>query len=78
MSEETNLTYQCRAGETFDSVSLALYGDERYAYELLAANPKLCRLIVFSGGEILTVPVVEVPDDEAEDDTAPASAPWKE
>lgn len=78
MNEDTNLSYQCKAGETFDSVSLVLYGDERYAYELLAANPKLCRLIAFTGGEILTVPVVEVPDDESEDEMAPASAPWKE
>lgn len=77
MSDESGLTYQCRAGETFDSVSLILYGDERYAYELLAANPTLCRLIVFTGGEELAVPVVEVPEDDAENEMAPATAPWK-
>ena len=27
--------YRCSAGETFDSVALNVYGDEKYACELL-------------------------------------------
>ena len=73
--------YQCVAGETFDSVALIVYGDEKYACEILNANPDLCLTPVFSGGELLDLPVVEIPDvdDEDEDEEQiPTSAPWKE
>lgn len=70
--------YQCSAGETFDRVALALYGDEKYSCELLCANPALCLIPVFTGGEILALPVVEMPEDEDDTERMPASAPWKE
>lgn len=73
-------TYRCSAGETFDSIALTEYGDEKYSCELLCANPALCTIPVFSGGEVLQLPVVEVPDEdeEEEEDYMPAIAPWKE
>lgn len=71
-------TYHCSAGETFDSVALLIYGDEIYACELLNANPKWCRKPIFTGGEILKLPVVEVPETEGDVDEMPAEAPWKE
>jgi len=73
-------TYRCSAGETFDGVALDVYGDESYACELLNANPALCRLPVFMGGEILQLPVVEVAeeDDDDADEYMPATPPWKE
>lgn len=75
----SGLTYRCSAGETFDGVALVEYGDEKYAPELLCANPALCRVSVFSGGEILQLPVVQVPDEEDEEENyMPATAPWKE
>lgn len=71
----SGMTYSCSAGETFDSVALEIYGDEKYAAELLCANPSLCRIPIFVGGETLQLPVVEVPDgDEA---YMPDVAPWK-
>ncbi len=69
------ITYRCSAGETFDSIALRVYGDEKYASELLNANTTLCRIMKFTGGEILTLPVVEVLEDE---DMEPVTAPWKE
>ena len=79
----SGLTHICSAGETFDSVALVEYEDEKYAADLLNANPSLCRITVFSGGEILLLPVVEAPEDEDnadadEDEYMPATAPWKE
>ena len=72
----------CSAKETFDSVALLEYEDEKYACELLNANPELSHIPVFTGGEILNLPVVEMPDTDDEDvdeeDYMPASAPWKE
>lgn len=80
-------TYSCSAGETFDSVANNVYGWERYAAELMCANPALCRKPVFTGGEVLQIPVVtlrewEVISDDAMDisemEAVPANAPWKE
>lgn len=70
--------YKCSAGETFDSVALEVYGDEKYACELLNANPTLCTKPMFTGGEILDLPVVEIPADDSEEAYATATAPWKE
>lgn len=70
--------YHCSAGETFDSVALAVYGDEKYAADLLCANPTLCRVPVFQGGEMVILPVVYVPGDQYAPDKMPDVAPWKE
>lgn len=69
--------YQCVAGETFDSVALCVYGDEKYACEILNANPSLCHITVFTGDELLELPVVELVD-QTDTDVMPAEAPWKE
>ena len=71
-------TYTCSAGETFDSVALEVYEDEKYSCELLNANPSLCRIPIFSGGEVLELPVVEVSEEDEDDEYMPATAPWKE
>lgn len=78
MNDLSGYEYKCSAGETFDSISLALYDDERYASELMAVNPSLCRVCVFAGEEILDLPIVALPDEEQENEYAPATAPWKE
>lgn len=69
--------YQCVAGETFDIVALAVYGDEKYACELLCANPLLSFIPRFTGGEILDLPVVEITPNET-GKYMPETAPWKE
>ena len=69
--------YKCKAGETFDSVALTVYGDEQYACELLNANPLLCLTAVFAGGEELDLPVVAIPE-KTPGTNMPVTAPWKE
>lgn len=69
--------YSCRAGESFDLVALNVYGDEKYAPELICANPKCAHLMYFAGGEKLNLPVVEVREDNSETEYASAVAPWK-
>ena len=68
--------YSCSGGESFDSIAFDVYGDEKYAAELLCANPELCRKVRFSGGEELYVPVIELPEDE--EAALPETAPWEE
>lgn len=70
--------YRCSAGDTFDRVALSVYGDEKYSCELLCANPEFCTKPVFTGGETLYLPVVEIQDPMSEEDYMPAIAPWKE
>lgn len=69
--------YICSAGESFDSVALSVYGNEAFAAELLNANPELCGKMIFEGGEILRLPVVEVVTNDSGMETAPTVAPWK-
>ncbi len=78
MAEWSGYVYQCSAGETFDIVALQIYDDEKYACDLMNANPHLATTSVFDGTEELLLPVVEVDEDEQENEYAPASAPWKE
>lgn len=70
--------YICAAGEAFDLVSLKVYGDERYATDLMQANPEHCQNMIFKGGERLILPAIEI--EETEDDAennVPLSAPWR-
>lgn len=77
MSELSGYVYRCSAGETFDSIALAIYDDEKYAADLMNANPGFVHKTVFSGDEVIALPVVEKPDGE-ESSNAPSVAPWKE
>ena len=70
--------YKCSGGETWDSVALDIYGDEKYAAELLNANPSLCLIPIFCGGEILTLPDIDLPENQDEPERMPDQAPWKE
>ena len=70
--------FQCVAGETWDSVALVVYGNERYAAELLNANPQLCFIPMFNGGELLDMPVINVVPSSKTMRYIPETAPWKE
>ncbi|MDO4620040.1 MAG: LysM domain-containing protein [Lachnospiraceae bacterium] len=70
--------YICSAGETFDGIALEIYGDEKYACDLLCMNPDYCLMTVFKGGEELMLPVVEIVDESKNDGIMPETAPWKE
>ena len=72
--EKSGYSYLCSAGETFDSIALAVYEDESRAAELLCMNPEYGDTAEFSGGEALLLPVVETLDDET---SAAQIAPWK-
>lgn len=74
--EMSGFVYTCSAGETFDSMARDVYGDERYACNVMCANPEYSTTLVFSGGEMLYLPVVEIV--KAEEAALPQSAPWRE
>ena len=71
--------YKCSAGETFDSIALDVYDDEKFAAELMSVNPEQCDKLVFDGGEELRLPLIEFLDDDEDDvDVTTDKAPWKE
>ena len=77
MAELSGLVYHCSAGETFDTVALNVYGHERHAADLMNANPGLVLKTVFTGGEVLALPVVETISTHTENVYTPATAPWR-
>lgn len=69
--------YHASAGETFDSVALEVYGDEKFAAELLQANVEHAGKLIFSGGEALALPTLTVQTEEDSGEQI-GTAPWKE
>lgn len=77
MSVMSGYVYRCSAGETFDSIALSVYGNEKYAADLMNANPGFVNKHAFVGNEVMELPVVEKADAE-EGTYSPSVAPWKE
>ncbi|MBQ6960875.1 MAG: tail protein X [Clostridia bacterium] len=73
----SGLQVNCAANDSFDSLALAIYGDEKYAADLMNANPALCGMTVFNGGEKVLLPVLDVPGNSEEAMLANTIAPWK-
>lgn len=77
--ELSGYAYICAAGETFDSIARELYNDEKYAAELMCANPEYSTRILFRGDEVLYLPEIDLPENEDDEEAiAPAKAPWRE
>lgn len=67
---DSGYVYTTSGGESFDSVALEVYGDEKYAADLIRANAEYWNTTAFSGGEVLRLPL--------ELETPETNAPWKE
>lgn len=63
--------YTCRAGDSWDLLAGQAYGQEVMASTLIAANPDLCDVTLFEGGEVIDLPLVERVESP---DTLP---PWR-
>lgn len=73
----TEYVYICSAGETFDSAAKEIWGREKYAAELMCANPEYCLMECFAGGEELEVPEISIPERTDSAAKEPEKAPWK-
>lgn len=73
MSQQTVgfIEYTAQGGDTFDSIALAAYNEERMASTIITANPDLCDVLIFEGGELVRIPIVEA---VTTPDTLP---PWR-
>ena len=52
-------TYRTVQGDSFDAVAYRLWGDERLAAALLAANTGYADVLLFEAGVTLSIPNVE-------------------
>lgn len=65
------IEYTAQGGDTFDSIALSAYNEERMASTIIASNPDLSDVLIFEGGELVQIPVVET---VTTPDTLP---PWR-
>ena len=52
------MRYRTKAGQMWDDIAFAIYGDCRYAVELMAANAQYLSYLIFPAGIELEVPNV--------------------
>lgn len=53
------MTYLTVAGDSWDLISYRVLGSERYAAELMDANPAYIQTFIFSAGVELQIPSIE-------------------
>ena len=63
--------YITQEGDTFDLLALDMYNDERLAHYVIEYNPDYSDVIVFEGGVLLKLPVVEAAE------TSETIPPWR-
>jgi hypothetical protein len=63
--------YVAKSGDTWDSIAFMAYKTERMAHHVIDANRRYIDTLIFSGGEVLRIPIV----DELE--TPKSLPPWR-
>jgi len=53
------LEYRTQAGDTFDSLALTMYNEEKMAKHIIDFNPDYADVIVFDANVPLRLPIVE-------------------
>lgn len=56
----SNKIYRTVQGDAFDAIAFRLWGDEKLARELVAANPEYADVALFGPGVELVVPQITV------------------
>lgn len=64
------MNYTTKTGDTFDIIAYNIFGNEKYASEIMAVNPEYIKTIVFDLGVNLKIPEI----DTTQETTLP---PWK-
>jgi phage tail protein X len=62
--------YETLQGDTFDSIALDFYNDETQASTIIQANPLHRKILTFSSGVTLKIPIIE-------QQAADSIPPWK-
>ena len=62
--------YEAVAGDTWDSIAFEFYTDERKSSLLIQENREYADVLIFEGGELLYIPVLE-------EETSGSTPPWR-
>lgn len=66
------LIYTTKAGDTFDSIALELYSDEKLSSRIIDLNPQMADVLIFDANVELRAPII------GEDADTPGTAPpWR-
>lgn len=65
-------TYTTQQGDTWDAISLRVFGDERFMDRIIAKNQEHIDVAIFSAGITLKMPEVSIEDIEHSN-----VAPWR-
>lgn len=68
----TNEIYIAKQGDTWDRIAFMKWGEETMMHHLLDANPDLCNIVIFEGGEQVKIPIMEEPLNTA------SLPPWRQ
>lgn len=64
-------TYTAKQGDTWDLISYKAYGSEYHMQELILANYAYVDVVIFDGGEVLSIPEISSTDTST-------LAPWRQ
>lgn len=64
-------TYTTKTGDMFDMLALKYYDEEKMAHHIIQANPDYADVVIFDGGIVLKIPVIEEPE------STETKAPWR-
>ncbi|KZL88718.1 tail protein X [Clostridium magnum] len=64
-------TYTTVLGDTWDMIAFKIWGNEKYARELIEVNLAYVAIIMFSDGIILNIPEIATTTDDS------SLPPWK-
>ncbi len=67
--------YETKSGETWDSIAFDLFTNEMMASTLIQENKEYADVLIFDGGEVLAIPIVNEENEEDSIDTIP---PWRQ
>ncbi|MBN1039020.1 LysM domain-containing protein [Clostridium botulinum] len=54
------IIYTTNQGDTFDSISLSFYGEEKYSVFIMQLNPDLISTLIFEYGVKLKIPDIKI------------------
>ena len=60
MFDEESMIYTTVQGDTWDTIAYAVFGEEKYASDIMEENNDLLDILVFDGGEIVSIPELEI------------------
>lgn len=59
MAQVGYFRYIAKAGDTWDSIAFMAYKEERMSHYIINANLRYIDVIIFEGGELLQIPIVD-------------------